>query len=466
MPVANEQVLLAVQMRAAEQALIDAGIDVHALMQIAGQGAAEWVWRIAAGRSVTVLCGPGNNGGDGYVIAETLRQRGLAVQVAAPKLPATEAAQKAYAAYKGKLSGSAEAVSGHILVDCLFGTGLSRPLSTKFVRQLSALAKHHEYKIAVDLPSGIGSDSGAVFGPGIAYDLTLALGAWKRAHFLMPAMALMGELKLVDIGVSPNWGSAQHISRPQLTVPVIDAHKYRRGLLAIAVGAMPGAAVLAAQAAMRSGAGYVKLLTDHTPASVPSELVTDRSPLENALADKRINALLIGPGLGRDAAAKLRLAVALGTNLPLVLDADALVLLRTQMLASRTAPAILTPHDGEMTALMDMFEVEPDQAKPQCTLALARATGAIIVAKGPDTVVAAPDGRIGFAGKSTSWLSTAGTGDVLAGTIASRLAAGVDDFTAACEGVWLHGVAARLAGPAFTAGMLAETVQDAYAAAL
>lgn len=465
MPSRSDPVLTAAQMRAAEQELIAAGTSVDALMTRAGQGAADYVWRIAAGRSVTVLCGPGNNGGDGYVIAETIRARGGNVAVVAADEPATDAAQSARTNYRGAVLASAER-RGEVLVDCLFGTGLTRPLSAGHLSLLQSLAAGHAYRIAVDLPSGVESDLGLALNRDLPdYHLTIALGAWKFAHFLMPARAAMGALRLVDIGIAPPAASALAIERPHLTAPAADAHKYTRGLLGVVGGAMPGAALLAARAAQGAGAGYVKVLADPGLA-VPADLVVDPTPLAETLTDGRYAALLIGPGLGRDGAARERLAIALAEPHPLVLDADALVLLAPRLLAERAVPLIVTPHEGELLALERAFDLDGAGCKVERAAALARALGGVVVAKGPDTVVAAPDGRIALGHRASSWLATAGTGDVLAGTIASRLATGADPFDAACQGVWLHGEAARLCPPAFTAGQLAERVQAAYAACL
>ena len=460
-----DQVLTAAQMRSAEQGLIAGGTAVDELMQRAGRGAAEWVWRLAAGRSVTVLCGPGNNGGDGYVIAEALREHGAPVTVVAAADPQTDAARTARGLYQSEVLGPSANPHGELLVDCLFGTGLTRPLSDEHFALLTRLAAAHHQRIAIDLPSGITSDSGAELNQGLpAFDLTVALGAWKFAHFLMPAAAGMELVRLVPIGIAAQAGAAQVIARPQLAPPATDAHKYTRGLLGVIGGAMPGAAVLAARAAQHAGAGYVKLLG---PAcTVPADLVHDSRPLAESLNDRRFNALLVGPGLGRDGTAREALTLALAEQKPAVLDADALMLLAPRMLAEHGAPLIVTPHEGELRVLEQAFGCGGEASKVDRALALAQAAQAIVVAKGPDTVVAAPDGRLAFAGKATSWLSAAGTGDVLAGTIASRLASGADAFDAACEGVWLHAEAARLAGPVFTASELAGAIKAAYAACL
>ena len=399
-------------MRAAEEALIAAGSSVDALMAIAGHGAAEYVWRAAGHRRVTVLTGRGNNGGDGWVIAETLRQKGGAVVVLAACEPKTDAARNARAAY-----------------------------------------------------GGVESDSGACLNDGLPdYQLTVSLGAWKFAHFLMPAAAKMGALRLVGIGCGAVAGAASVVRQPALHAPAPDAHKYRRGLLGVVAGAMPGAAVLAARAAQGSGAGYVKLLAANAPAAVPADLVLEAGDLAGHLHDPRFSALLAGPGLGRDRSALLRLEAVLNAARPTVLDADALMLLRPDM--PRGAALIATPHEGELAALERAFSLPSAGSKVARAQALARASGMVIVAKGPDTVIAAPDGRVVCAPRASSWLSTAGTGDVLAGCIASRLACGLEAFAAAGEGVWLHGEAARAAPKPFSASALAEAVPGAYSAAL
>jgi hydroxyethylthiazole kinase-like uncharacterized protein yjeF len=456
---AGEQVLTVAQMREREQALIDGGESVSTLMERAGRGAAQWVWRVAGGRPVTVLCGPGNNGGDGYVIARELRVRGTEVRVIAPLDPQTEAAIAARRSYHGPV---VEHASGGVFVDCLFGSGLTRPLEPDHAALLARLSSTHEAAIAVDLPSGIESDSGEDLNPGPpAYRLTLALGAWKRAHWLMPGMARMGERRLVEIGIAPAEGAARLLARPHFSPPALDAHKYSRGLLAVVGGAMAGAGVLAARAAMHAGAGYVKLFAPHKPSATPDELVLDDGPLEDGLADDRIDALLVGPGLGRDKEAEGRLCAVLARDLPTVLDADALVLLAHKMLAGRTAPLLLTPHAGELARLFERFEIAGED-RIERLLLLARSTGAVVIAKGPDTLIASADRSLRFAPPAPSWLSTAGTGDVLAGIAASRLATGCDLLAAAEEAVWLHGEAARLAGVAFTAAVLIQAIPPAY----
>jgi hydroxyethylthiazole kinase-like uncharacterized protein yjeF len=451
-------------MRAAEQALFNAGTSVSDLMETAAGGAAEWIRRIAAGRSVTVLCGPGNNGGDGYVIARRLRDAGNAVAVVAPIDPATDAAREARRRWDGPVAAVGGA-QGDVFVDCLFGSGLARPLMDEHALLLRDLAARHHYRVAVDIPSGVDSDSGAVLGERLpTFDLTLALGAWKFAHWSLPGRALMGQMRLVRIGIGSVVGAAHMIERPRIAAPPADSHKYRRGLLGIIGGPMPGASLLSAAAAQRAGAGYVKLLASKPDLRTPPDVVTDSIPLAEALADPRIATVLVGPGLGRDAAAQSALAAAVAQARGLVIDADALMLLEPAML-TRNPPILATPHDGELDALCRAFGVIADGRRDRA-LALARVSGMVVLAKGPDSVVAAPDGRLALAPPAPSWLSVAGTGDVLAGIAASRMACGADPFTAACEAVWLHGDAARRAGAAFTPSQLAERVSEALAACL
>jgi hydroxyethylthiazole kinase-like uncharacterized protein yjeF len=228
---------------------------------------------------------------------------------------------------------------------------------------------------------------------------------------------------------------------------------------------MAGASMLACEAALRAGAGAVRLTSTHPHPSVSPDVVLKERPLEELLADKRTNAVLVGPGLGLDDKARERLASVLAADLPTIADADALSLLSTALIADRSAPLVLTPHGGELEGLTKSFAIVQGDKVTQAK-ALAAAVKAVVVAKGPDTVIAAPDGRVVFAPSPTSWLAVAGTGDVLAGAAASRLAAVHDPFAAACEAVWLHGEAARKAGPAFLASDLAKAITRAYAAAL
>jgi len=460
---AGDPVLTVAQMRAAEQALIERGESVSSLMERAGTGAAEWVWRIAGGRPVTVLCGPGNNGGDGYVIARELARRGVPVALVAPLEPNTEAALAARRAAAMEPIARGE---GGVLVDALFGSGLTRPLSPELAATLRAEAARHAVRIAIDLPSGIESDTGRPLNDGLPdHDVTLSLGAWKKAHWLMPAMAAMGERRLVPIGVTAPADAAMVLPRPRFAEPAADAHKYSRGLVLIVGGPMQGAALLAAESAMRAGAGCVRLAAHDLHPAAPPDLVLKTQPLDELLADDRTGAVLVGPGLGRDQDARRKLTQVLRSNRATVIDADALALLSPPDLERFDPSLVLTPHQGEMKSLAESFELGGTDKVAQAR-DLAIAARAVVIAKGPDTVIASPDGRTVFAPSPTSWLSTAGTGDVLAGLVASRLSTGTEPFVAACEAAWLHGETARLAPAPFTATELAHGVAQAYAAAL
>jgi hydroxyethylthiazole kinase-like uncharacterized protein yjeF len=461
----SDQILTVAQMREAEEALFAGGETVDRLMKLAGEGAANWVFRLSGHRSVTVLCGPGNNGGDGYVIAESLRQRGVPVAVVAPFAPKTDAASNACQAYQGQVLSSGKDRVGSVLVDCLFGSGLTRALDEQLFGELRGLANRHGQRIAVDLPSGIESDEGVALNDGLpGYDLTIGLGAWKYAHWTMPSCARMGIRKLVPIGIRQRNGEARLLGKPLLRAPSANAHKYSRGLLGVIGGAMPGAGLLAAKAAMHGGAGYVKLFAEKSPVDLPPDLVVESMPVQEAIKEKRLAAILIGPGLGRDYIAEKGLRVVLARNLPIVVDADALVIEPT-LLLERQAPMILTPHEGELAHLCYELWVA-GQTKLELARGLAEKTGAVVVAKGPDTIIAAPGKETVLCPRPSSWLSTAGTGDILAGLIASRLAAGAKPLDAACQGVWLHGEAARHAGPAFSAGELPQHIPAALSECL
>jgi hydroxyethylthiazole kinase-like uncharacterized protein yjeF len=457
------QILTSDQMRAAEAGLFDAGVEEWALMSRAGHGAAEWIARLAAGGPVTVLCGPGHNGGDGYVAAAALKARGLTVTVVAPISPKTDLARHAASTFDGEVVSGAQGLKGTVFVDAMFGIGLSRPLSGEHRALILDLHASHARAVALDVPSGVDADTGCVVGgkgddvP--HYALTLAFGAWKPAHFSGPALASIGAVRLVDIGV-PDRGGAMRLSLPEkIAPPAFDAYKYTRGLVAVVGGAMAGASLMAARAAALAGAGYVKWLSEHDHPGHPPDLVKDDAPLADALADERIGAVLTGPGLGRDDAARERLEAAVRSGHPQVLDADALVLLTPEILSTKGAPILLTPHEGELSRLCDSFDVTGD-TKRKRALALSRASGCAVLAKGADTLLAAGE-EVRFFPPASRWLSVAGSGDVLAGICAARLAATDDVMQAACEAVHLHGRAARHAGAGFIATMLAEAVHPA-----
>ena len=436
-------ILTAEQMRSAEQAAIDGGTSVETLMERAGAALAEAVHRFAGPRDTLILCGPGNNGGDGFVAARKLVERGHKVRVAA-------LGDGARHGWGGPVEKIDEAAPAAIMVDCLFGTGLSRGLDDIVSERLCELAASAAVTVACDLPSGVASDSGAMLSPIPDYQLTVAFGALKPAHRLMPAMAKMGRVVLADIGVavSDDWFE---IGRPTLLPLDPAGHKYDRGLVHCLAGQMPGAIALAAKAAARSGAGYVRVSTSRFIGNLPAAVVqTDKAEVNDA----RIGAILVGPGLG-DLPPVLTLALTGGR--PVVIDADAIGLVGDPG-RLKGHDAILTPHEGEFEQLFGKLP----GSKPERALATAKASGAVVVFKGPDTLVATPDGRIGFAPPAPAWLASAGTGDVLAGMVAALRARGMGSFDAACAAVWLHGRAAEAAGP----HMIADDLVDAIPAVL
>ncbi len=464
--------LTVVEMVAAEQAIFDSGVSVDALMQRAGEEAGQMIWRIGGPTPTLVLCGPGNNGGDGYVIAEFLRGKGVPVTVAALSEPRTDAACNARARYHGELAPFDQARPMEQVVDCLFGSGLKRALDAAVWHRLAELVNGAQRSFAVDLPSGADADRAVWLNESLRFDHVLALGAWKYAHLLEPVASDCGARSLIDIGVDTHAAPVRRIARPTIAVPDARSHKYRRGLVAVLVGGMPGAALLAAHAAQGSGAGYVKLIgPGDPPPQLPADIVWQRADgadsVAEALQDSRIGSVVVGPGLGRDNQARALLETALACRHPLIIDADALHLLPDHFacLKGRGAPVLLTPHQGEFEALA--AETGSDAVnKLDRTQALAGKLDAFVLHKGADTVIAAPDGRAVIADRRCSWLSVAGTGDVLAGCMAARLAGHAQPFDAMTEAAWLHDRAARIAGPAFSALQLAQALPRALAACL
>ena len=443
-------ILTSEAMRAAEQAEIDRGTSVETLMDRAGAALAEGAVRFAGPQPALVLCGPGNNGGDGYVAARYLAERGIPVRVAALSEPKSEAAKWARSQFAGDVSALSEQTEpAPLLIDCIFGTGLKKPVERTAVEQLLRLTEAASVRVACDLPSGVDSDSGALLNEVPDFDLTVTFGALKPGHRLMPAMHRCGRVVLADIGiaVAAQW---QEIGSP--TLPPLDpaGHKYSRGLVHCLAGKMPGAIALAATAAARAGAGYVRVSTSRSIDGMPSAIVqTDTAVLD----DDRIGCILVGPGMGD---VPQLLTLALTARAPKVIDADGIAHVGEPE-RLRGQDAILTPHAGEFQQLFgDVPGTKAEQA-----LEAARRSGAVLVYKGPDTVVAAPDGRVGFAPPAPAWLATAGTGDVLAGMIAAMRARGMPAFDACCAGVWLHGRAAELAGRHMIADDLASAIPDA-----
>lgn len=461
----NEAILTAARMRAAEQAMFTTGVSEYELMERAGAAAAEIIWRAGGKRDLLILCGPGNNGGDGFVIARLLRARGVPVRVAALGESRTPSSLKARAAWGGPVELYQDAAPATQIVDALFATGLSRGLDAKVAEKLGALTNHASFSYALDLPSGVATDSGEILSDVPLFGLCIALGALKPAHLLYPAAVHFDRLICADIGIDAPY-DVHRLAKPHLSAPGPAAHKYSRGLVAVAGGEMAGASLLASHAAALSGAGMVRRIALDMESASPSAIVTQRAvdakDVATALADQRIRAVLAGPGLGRDGNALARLEAVIAQGHPLVLDADALTLLTKHGPDRIPAGAILTPHEGEFVHLFGHLPGSKiDRAQEA-----ARRTGAIIIYKGGDSIIAAPDGRVAVSNGGSAWLSTAGTGDVLAGLVAGRLAVTGDGFQAAGEAVWLHGEAARRAGAAFVADDLIVGLPAAIACCL
>jgi len=456
--VSSDTVLTAAEMRSAEAAAVAAGTPVETLMERAGLAAAEAIRRFAGPLPALVLCGPGNNGGDGYVVARALAARGVTVRIAASGEPGSAAARVASELWRGPVEPLAEARPAPLLIDALFGTGLARPLGDGLASGLRALAARASVRVAIDLPSGVATDDGAILSAVPDYDLTVAFQTLKPSHLLQPAARHMGRIVVADIGIEAS-SRLHRIARPRLRPPGADDHKYSRGYVAILAGEMPGAAALAAAAALRAGAGYVRLFASEIVPAVPAAVVQD--PAAPFRADPRIGALALGPGLGTGERGRATLRSALASGLPLVLDADALNLL-PGLAGADLEGAILTPHAGEFARLFGAGA----GSKVEQARAAARGLGAVVVAKGADTVVAAPDGRAAIAAPASPFLASAGTGDVLTGIVAAMRASGLAPFEAACAGVWLHGRAAALCGPALIADDLVAQLPAAVAGCL
>jgi hydroxyethylthiazole kinase-like uncharacterized protein yjeF len=424
-------ILTTAAMRAAEQAAIDGSTSEATLIERAGAGLAEAVRRFVGPRDTLVLCGPGKNGADGKVAARHLAAAGYTVRTA-------------------MLDTLADAEPAAILIDCLFGTGLNRGLETSVSNKLIALSSSAFVTVACDVPRGVSSDDGALLSPIPSVDLCVTFGALKPAHRLMPAMARMGRLVVVDIDV-PVQSDWFEIGTP--TLPPLDpaGHKYSRGLVHCLAGKMPGAIALSARAAAASGAGYVRVSTSLAIDNMPSAIVQTDTAVVN---DPRVGAILVGPGMGD---IPQILTLALTAPRPVVIDADGIAAVgEPERLVGHDA--ILTPHEGEFVKLFgDLPGSKADRA-----LAAAKRSGAVILFKGPDTIVASPDGRIGFAPPAPAWLASAGTGDVLAGIVAALRARGMLSFEAACAAAWIHGRAAERAGP----GMIADDLIAALAPTL
>ena len=459
------------QMAQADAAAPRHGAPSLVLMENAGRAVARAIRRRFSPTRTLVLCGPGNNGGDGYVAARLLAQQGWPVAIArsaAPR-PASPHLGTDAAAMAARWHGptvpftAAEAARAGLVIDALFGAGLARPLDEECVTVLRAARR----LVAIDMPSGLDGATGHPPGFAPQAELTVTFFRLKPGHLLLPGRALCGELVLADIGlpgaVLDDIAPSAWLNRPGLwTLPTLGAasHKYTRGHVTVLGGAdMTGAARLAAAGARHAGAGLVTLAAGAAAplyrAAAEPGLIVSGAELPALLEDKRRIAWVCGPGLGADAARAalpLLLEAARTTGRHIVVDADALTACAGKPEALRGA-AVLTPHAGEFSRLFGPIGDD----KLAAVRAAARLVGCVVLLKGADTVVAAPDGRASINASAPPFLATAGSGDVLAGAIGGLLAQGLPPWDAASAGVWLHGQAANLAGP----GLLAEDLPPA-----
>ncbi|MFZ5609027.1 MAG: NAD(P)H-hydrate dehydratase [Pseudomonadota bacterium] len=473
-PLRPAPLLTSAQSARADAAAIAAGTPGAALMERAGAAVADAVLARRGGGRALVLAGPGNNGGDGFVAARLLRAAGWTVTVAAlvPRAALKGDAAVMAARWDGPLTALDEADHrrAEVIIDALFGAGLDRHLEGAAAAAIRAANGACAFKLAVDMPSGIASDSGAVLGAAFAADMTVTFAAKKPGHLLYPGRGLCGRVKVADIGIIPGEGVGDapplHENTPALWREALPrlcrtTHKYRRGHAAVVGGAAwhGGAARLAAAAALHAGAGLVTLIARPQDCDLYAAHLTavmlrpcaDAPALPALLADKRVGALALGPGMGNAPWTREMVLAALATGKPLVLDADALTVFEgapEALFKAVRGPAVITPHEGEFARLFPDLGAGPKQARARAAAARA---GVVVVLKGADTVIAAPDGGAAINANAPPWLATAGAGDVLCGVILALLAQGAPAFAAAAAGVWAHGAAARAAGPGMTA---------------
>jgi NAD(P)H-hydrate epimerase len=479
------ELLTVEQMYAADRAAMAGGVSGETLMEAAGQAVARAIRARWSPCPVAVLCGPGNNGGDGFVVARHLAAAGWAVTLAL--LGDMERLKGDAAVMAGRWDGPVEALDPAVLdgaelvVDGLFGAGLGRPVEGAARAVIEAVAARRLDCVAIDVPSGVHGDSGEVLGAAAPARLTVTFFRRKPGHVLLPGRALCGETVVADIGIPDAVldaiAPAQFANQPALwrdrfPWPSPEDHKYRRGHAVVVGGAMAstGAARLAARAALRAGAGLVTVacppgaLMVYATAleAVMTRAVADDEAFAALLDDPRKNAVLVGPGNGVTGTTKRRVLAALETGKACVLDADALTVFQDdpdELFAAIHGPCVLTPHDGEFARLFDVDGHKLARARAASTRA-----GAVVLLKGGDTVIAAPDGRAAITENAPPDLATAGAGDVLAGMVLALVAQSMDGFDAACAAAWLHGDAAARFGLGLIAEDLSETLPASLAA--
>jgi hydroxyethylthiazole kinase-like uncharacterized protein yjeF len=486
------ELLSPAEMAQADRLAIAGGIAATTLMENAGRAVADAVARREPGSRVVVVAGPGNNGGDGFVAARLLAERGTPVRVllvgerARLKGDAAVAAER----WRGPIEpatpqGLAEA---DVLIDALFGAGLDRPVKDLPRAMIEAMNAAGAPIVAVDLPSGINGATGGIMGAAVKATQTVTFFRRKPGHLLLPGRLHCGPVQVAQIGIPAGvldqikpqtFVDRRALWASRFPVPRIDGHKYTRGHAVVLSGglASTGAARLAARGALRAGAGLVTIASPRaallvnatTNLAVMVRPVDGPDELREALADRRCNTVVLGPGGGVGPEMRGLVLAALDGERAVVLDADALTSFAEQpetlfaAIRARRGATVLTPHDGEFARLFNgVSELSHASSKLDRTRLAAAAAGAVVVLKGPDTVIAAPDGSAAIADNAPAWLATAGSGDVLAGFIAGLLAQGMPDFEAAAAAVWLHGEAANTFGPGLIAEDLTEVLPQVY----
>ncbi len=471
------------EMYTADKAATDAGVAGETLMENAGGAIARAILERWTPRPVAILCGPGNNGGDGFVVARLLDEAGWPVTVAL--LGSVERLKGDAAAMAGRWRGPVAPLEvavldgAELVVDGLFGAGLTRPLDGVPRAVVEAIAARRLPSVAVDVPSGVHGDTGAVMGAAAPAALTVTFFRRKPGHLLLPGRTLCGEVVVADIGIPEavldDIGPTCHVNAPALWLtrypwPAAGDHKYSRGHAVVAGGGVEttGAARLAARAALRVGAGLVTVAapTDALPIyattleAVMTRVTADADAFADLIADPRKNAVLLGPGGGVTEETRAKTLAALSAGKACVLDADALTVFKDEpdeLFTAISSPCLLTPHDGEYRRLFDVAGDKVARAR-----AAAETSGAAVLSKGADTVIAAPDGRAAINDNAPPELATAGAGDVLAGLALGLMAQGMGAFDAGCAAAWLHGACATHIGP----GLIAEDLSEALPAVL
>ena len=482
--------LTCAEMGRADAAAIAGGVAGTVLMENAGRAVADSVTSHYLRQPVLVLCGPGNNGGDGFVAARHLEERGLPVRVALLGEGSALKGDAAWAAGRWKgpvLPLAASLIDGKSLViDALFGAGLSRKLSGVAAETIERLNATRSTVVAVDVPSGVSGDNGEVLGVAPTADRSVTFFRAKPGHLLGEGLKRCGALEVVDIGIpsqvlegigSTLWRNAPALWASCLRRGAIDDHKYVRGHLTILGGERAtGAARLAALAARRAGAGLVTIASPRAAVAIyqmaePGNLIVEAESAEaivDILKDERRNGFLIGPGSGVNARTRDSVRAVLGAGRATVLDADAVTVFADDPKALFdliSGPVLMTPHEGEFRRLFpDLGGVA---SKVERVREAARRSGAVVLLKGPDTVVAAPDGRAVINVHAPSSLATAGSGDVLAGIAAGLMTQGAAPLAAGAAAAWLHGESAyRFRRPGLIAEDLLRGLPEALETAM